>query len=234
MKPTLYVANERQKVLFEQEIRGQLSDGHWENATPFNHWVRYAECDVEVTNGSYPAGRNFSTPRKHYRLTDPDLLEVVEQRMLRLVRLSVLYGGETAHHLLDLWEGLGTGAYLGAPTEPGAYWDEERAFLANYDLEKVRRIGEDATYYSALDLRGDLRRLQEAMATNLLLDEHLKKEQQREKNRRHYRQARAHAAAQEEFRQAEAAAREQYDKVVAAASEYLHAAERRIYLEGVY
>jgi len=34
----LYVKNENQVALFENEIKGQISDGMWENASPANHW----------------------------------------------------------------------------------------------------------------------------------------------------------------------------------------------------
>ena len=35
---TLFLENVAQAAIFAFEISGQLSDGHWENARPYNHW----------------------------------------------------------------------------------------------------------------------------------------------------------------------------------------------------
>jgi len=42
----VYFKNLAQAVIYEGEIKGQLSDGHWENTRPFNHWE--APCRLEV------------------------------------------------------------------------------------------------------------------------------------------------------------------------------------------
>jgi hypothetical protein len=50
MTNTLVLRTVSQAVLFTHELCGQLSDGHWENASPREHWVRpFADPEVYGT-----------------------------------------------------------------------------------------------------------------------------------------------------------------------------------------
>lgn len=82
IEPTLFVETEVQKVLFEKELRGQISDGAWENASPINHWEPWSACKVEVV-GNGPTGRNFDVKKANYRFTS--IVPVVGDRMLQTV-----------------------------------------------------------------------------------------------------------------------------------------------------
>lgn len=170
---TLYVRNEDQRVLFEQELRGQLSDGHWENTMPLNHWRPWSDCAVVVAAPNAPTGRTFGVSRKHYRIASRELLDVVEPRMLRLVRLARVYGAEDARRLVtSLWDELGCGDWRGTPQHAGDYWDQERAFLMRFPVySQVRQLGEDRATYGFLQLLRDLLDLQRAMATRLSPEE---------------------------------------------------------------
>ena len=88
---TFVVENSRQKVLFDAEIKGQLSDGHWENATPDGHYIEWCGCDVRVAEKGEDTGRDFWVRKDGYRLTSADLLEVVGVRMRMYVRFSEMY-----------------------------------------------------------------------------------------------------------------------------------------------
>lgn len=68
-----------QKNLWDEEITGQLSDGHWENSRPSDHWVAWADATSSV--GSKP-GIDFSPKRNNYGLTNRELLDIVGGRML--------------------------------------------------------------------------------------------------------------------------------------------------------
>jgi hypothetical protein len=81
---TLRVRNEAQKVLWDTEIAGQISDGHWENAKPQDAWIAWS--DAEVVVDPHNVGRDFEVLKEGYLLTDPDLLSVVGDRMVIAVR----------------------------------------------------------------------------------------------------------------------------------------------------
>lgn len=91
-KPRLYVGNLAQKVLFLAELQGQLSDGHWENARPLDHykpWCALGWDDVIVTRDADHLGRTFWAQKDNYALGSRDLLEIVGDRMLAKVRLAL-------------------------------------------------------------------------------------------------------------------------------------------------
>lgn len=84
---TLAVRNLAQKVLMEDELQGQISDGMWENATPHDHWKPW--CDAEVVVDPANLGRNFHARKDNYNFLAKDLLEVVADRMIESVRDKV-------------------------------------------------------------------------------------------------------------------------------------------------
>lgn len=45
---TWYFPHKGLKALFDEEIRGQLSDGAWENSTPYNHWRFWSHLKTEI------------------------------------------------------------------------------------------------------------------------------------------------------------------------------------------
>lgn len=84
---TLRVRNLAQKILWEEELCGQISDGHWENASPNDHYYPWCSADV-VVDPDHP-GRDFYANKTAYRFDDPALLEVVGDRMLAYVQASI-------------------------------------------------------------------------------------------------------------------------------------------------
>jgi len=84
MTGTLRVRNIAQKVLWEQELSGQISDGHWENSTPNSHWKPW--CSAQVVVDPEHVGRDFWAQRESYNFSDKRLLDVVSDRMLEYVR----------------------------------------------------------------------------------------------------------------------------------------------------
>lgn len=94
--PTLRVATRAQKILLEEELMGQLSDGHWENLQQRDwqnggkdHWEIWADAQVIVDPKN--VGRNFRAGKDNYQLNAKDLLDVVGDRMVE----SVQQGGDT-------------------------------------------------------------------------------------------------------------------------------------------
>jgi hypothetical protein len=82
-KNTLRVANAAQAVLFEEELKGQISDGMWENTvgTGWEEW-----CDARVVVDPENIGRNWHPKKCNFNLSSKALLDVVGERMLDLVR----------------------------------------------------------------------------------------------------------------------------------------------------
>lgn len=98
---TLYVRNLAQRALW-LELDGQLSDGHWENARPQEHWMDWCRCQVRTAAPGAPVGRTFYAMRDRYALANPQLLRVVGARMLATVRVALAHGLQVAdllqHH----------------------------------------------------------------------------------------------------------------------------------------
>jgi hypothetical protein len=82
---TLRVRNLAQKVLWEQELTGQLSDGRWENSRPNDHWEPW--CDATCVVDPENVGRNFYVKRDGYCFTERELLSIIGERMLEAVRV---------------------------------------------------------------------------------------------------------------------------------------------------
>lgn len=80
---TLAVRNKAQKVLLEEELMGQLSDGQWENTNPHDHWEQW--CSAKIIVDPTNVGRDFWVRKDNYRLDDPGLLDIVGHRMLAAV-----------------------------------------------------------------------------------------------------------------------------------------------------
>jgi hypothetical protein len=147
---TLFVANTRQKVLFDWEISGQLSDGYWENTRPMNHWRIWSRCEVVVASEPTKIGRNFRPDKSNYNLLAPMLLEAVGDRMITYAKIAKALGNEfdTFFAPLKQQEPRSIEYFLTKDfevTEPkydGKYWDEMRLAFKVLDLEKWLLIAE--------------------------------------------------------------------------------------------
>lgn len=76
---TIRVNTQAQKHLLENELKGQISDGMWEN-TKGNPWEDWSGAKVIVDPNN--PGRNFHTTKDNYNLNSTKLLEVVGDRMV--------------------------------------------------------------------------------------------------------------------------------------------------------
>lgn len=88
----LALRNNEQVALWKFELSGQLSDGHWENSRPHDHWRPW--CDAQIICDPANLGRDFWAQKENYNFTSGDLLEVVDLRMIGAVRLVKALGWE--------------------------------------------------------------------------------------------------------------------------------------------
>lgn len=77
---TFYVANRSQAAIFEMEMKGQMSDGYWENSSPQGHWK--TPCTAKTVVRPDSVGRNFET-RRQYNFGSRSLFDCVGDRMIR-------------------------------------------------------------------------------------------------------------------------------------------------------
>jgi len=143
------------------ELDGQISDGHWENARPGNHWTPWCSATVVVAKPGGAVGRDFYARRSTYNFTDKRLLDVVGLRMLGIVRIARSCGIDVAQaleHDVDCEDGRID--WNGSEGYTGAYWDQKRVTMAAMDHVAIDAALDDESY-TMTDLRRDLKDLKE-------------------------------------------------------------------------
>lgn len=79
MKDTINFRNNAQQVLYDKEIRGQISDGHWENDdTDTRLWYCLAKVNSKNVGSSWK-------PSPKLDFADEDLIEFLGDRMIDYV-----------------------------------------------------------------------------------------------------------------------------------------------------
>jgi hypothetical protein len=142
------------------ELDGQLSDGFWENARPNNHWQVWTDCKVEV---GPEVGRNFHARKDNYNFAAAELLEVVGNRMLGIIRIARVCGLEIAailEHAVDCETG---------KIDWTASWNQDRkAAIEAHPLHLTTAVIDAALAvqdYGYRDMLRDLRELKAAVKT---------------------------------------------------------------------
>lgn len=84
----IYFRNELQVALYEQELKGQISDGLWENSTPYNHYQRMCNAKARVADSRIndKLGCVDFYPLRRYGFSSPLLFDCVGDRMLAIAR----------------------------------------------------------------------------------------------------------------------------------------------------
>ncbi len=165
--PTLTVANEVQAALFELELKGQISDGMWENVGG-DHWMPWSEAEVRVGEPGN-LGRNFRAIKDNYAFNSRKLLDVVGNRMLITARFALAgYSKETIRDLVScFYMGYGvTKVTMEIPSFTGSYYDELRQRMSGYDLSVPELVANDQSY-GMKELNNDLRALKKIVRIQL-------------------------------------------------------------------
>lgn len=174
---TLFLRTIEQVALFKLELAGQISDGHWENSRPYDHWQVWCRAKVRVApigllSRQPVVGRNFYAKRDIYGLTSGELLSVIGGRMLAIARVTQGLGYEVADKLH--WRFNCDDDFAVSPIVPpradltGDYWDTEREKLKEFNLGAINTHIMHGNY-SKKDLLRDLREIKEAMRTSVSL-----------------------------------------------------------------
>ena len=154
---TLSFRNDVQATLWELELKGQLSDGHWENTRPDGHWRPW--CNAMVVVEPANPGRDFLAAKESYQLCSKDLLDVVGRRMVSYARLCLVFGRKQAKLLeraLDM-----DGGFRGLPEYPdhgtSTYWADIRKSLEGVNMELVEEVVNSESLFTYKDLLHELK-----------------------------------------------------------------------------
>ena len=82
----LVFANQQQVILWNKEMRGQVSDGMWENSTPHGHWVEITNVNATADSNPDKQGCFGFTPQRRYNFANTQLLDIVGGRALEEVQ----------------------------------------------------------------------------------------------------------------------------------------------------
>jgi hypothetical protein len=166
MGNTIAFANHVQAALFEVELKGQISDGNWENAGPRGHWKPW--CSATVIVDPKNMGRDFYAQRERYNFTSGDLLDVIGNRMLSYARIALIFGHENVRlleNLLDM-----NGDYRGPPDyqdhATSTHYADIRKQLNEFlgkpeNLMFVKNVVSNNSLFNMKDLKNELRRMKE-------------------------------------------------------------------------
>jgi len=161
--PSIYFENLSQAILFEAELKGQISDGMWENARPMNHYVIPCRAKVFI-DAKNPRSSNIGN--KSYNFSSKDLLDCVGDRMLDYAKVGKILDGtdlsiEAAAFVAEYWKPI-LKAYQG--TEVTDYlkqmfskWIPE--YRITHKIVKMISDQFDSVDYTEKDMKKDLNRM---------------------------------------------------------------------------
>lgn len=88
----LYVSSVEQKIIFYCEMRGQISDGYWENMRPHDHWKIWSSLEWDdIIVSDRLKGRTFDAKYSNYNFAAIELLKIVGERLAYKIRLYKHY-----------------------------------------------------------------------------------------------------------------------------------------------
>lgn len=166
-----YFPSKGLKALFDEEIRGQLSDGAWENSTPFNHWNFWCglatkvgpkwdfkfnnEVDYEDMYPKKKTGYNLLT------LVDPDVIDLSDRMRAYYVDAELGLGlRDNAVFLIG--GGLEKIRNL-ATSLKSEYWKDKVAKIEMIAPERVEAFYEAYEAYTRRHLIQDLKLIKKQM-----------------------------------------------------------------------
>lgn len=164
----LYIANEAQRIIFEHEMVGQLSDGYWENSSPHNHWLPWVMAEVLIAEDGQ-VGRTFWADKCNYNFANSMLLEAVGHHMLVKVKAHLMgYSDSIIGQLPDGADDYQDHVRYAARDGNKGYWAGKLQALGKAGINYQAMQAIDAwDGYTMKDLRKDCRALGVAAKTRL-------------------------------------------------------------------
>jgi hypothetical protein len=168
MTNTFAVGSIAQKALFDHVIKGQLSEGAWENARPMYHWRPWCNATVVVAQDGESVGRNFDA-KSDYDLTKLMQSDIVRARMITVVKLVLTFGEPLYKLVSSMYDSIGNRKGL-ADYSSGGVTDKEDAirsqvlklFPTRERLEMIK-TSIQVQIYSRKELLEDLKELMATM-----------------------------------------------------------------------
>jgi hypothetical protein len=115
----LHVKNIEEKILWDLEMLGQLSDGAWENASPRDHWKGWVEASV-----SSKQGVQGYAEKTNYNFTSKWLLDIIGMRMLSYLNGYAYFKKKYGANAIDIvkdYDGILDMATTMSSKEPSKY-----------------------------------------------------------------------------------------------------------------
>lgn len=157
---TLYLPTQSAIALWESELKGQISDGMWENTNVRGHWEFWHDCNVKL--GPPHLESNVEPPKSGYRFSS--LIEHVGDRMLAFGRMGKM---TTDLKMIEAAEWLPDTQQEYAMILSGQRRTSDAA------MAHIKAVPEDVaqkfyeTPYSLKDMKNDLMAIRTAMRTRL-------------------------------------------------------------------
>ena len=168
-----YFPSKGLKALFDEEIRGQISDGAWENSTPHNHWHFWCHLKSELsdkwdfrfnTNCEYES--KYPKKKSAYNLVgallDPEVVDLSDRMRAYYVDAELGLGlGQDAEELIN--EGGVDRLRKLAASSDNVYWAKKVARIDAISPEKLEAFHKAYEAYTRKDLIKDLRLIKKQM-----------------------------------------------------------------------
>lgn len=154
---TLTFRNPDQKVIWECELLGQLSDGQWENAMPYDHWEPWSNAEVTVDPDD--VGRDFDVKKDGYGFTRKDFVDCdfsgngtysLGDRIMGYVRVARTFGYDKDVRAIADYGDRSDGYISEYVTA------ETRAIIVN-ERERIAAVIGDESIYNRTQMMADLR-----------------------------------------------------------------------------
>jgi len=153
---------EIQKILFTEELKGQISDGAWENSGPSDHWEVW--CDAEVDFGDN-VGRDFHVKKDNYNLNSRHLVEVVGDRMVDMIKVHKAFPN-MPHSLCEDAGSYSISKLREYASEPNSqFWQKMLNSILRYTDEDGLKTALESDSYSMKELNKDLKEMKKTLKT---------------------------------------------------------------------
>jgi len=150
--------NRNQVILYVCELAGQISDGHWENAKPHDHWKNMSKATAKVGK---PLGCVGFRPMRSYNFASRDLIEVVGDRMIEYVQIANTFPNLAPDQVRECEDVKSALEY--AQRDGSDYWKRRLAMMMKFlgakdEAELLKKVEKIESYnYSKSNLMKDLK-----------------------------------------------------------------------------